>query len=332
MHVQENALNDWLNLHFKQPFTLTPLAGDASFRRYYRLHQGNNSFVVMDAPPQKEPIFSFLNACDRLATLGVRTPTVYHLDTHLGFIVLEDLGNQLLLNSVTAATADTYYHHAMDILLLIQQPSPPDKTLPVFTLSIMQNELDLFREWFLQRHLGLSLQTTSFPIVDEVLAWLCNEIDSQPKVLMHRDYHSRNLMVTKEAPHPCLAVIDYQDLCYGPITYDLVSLLKDCYIQWSPQQITAWLTYFYQRSPRCATHWSFAAFERAFHLCGLQRHLKVLGIFCRLHWRDNKSVYLNDLPLTFQYVLSCLEKYEELRPLFNWVNQYIKTSFDKQVQ
>lgn len=323
MQTRESALNDWLKTLFNDiPFTVTPLAGDASFRRYFRLVSEGKTRVIMDAPPTKETLAPFINIAEVLAKQGIHTPMVFAVDYVQGFALLEDLGDALLLGALTSENADTLYQSAIKTLVQIQSTSVTNPLLPHFDKPFMLNEICLFREWFLSAYLNMTLDAEDELLLKNTFDWLTNQIADQPQVFIHRDYHSRNLIVTDHA----LGVIDFQDAMLGPYTYDLVSLLKDCYIQWPQEKITQWLVCFYDALPS-AKHISMAEFTRAFDLCGLQRHLKVLGIFCRLYLRDNKPAYLRDLPLTFNYVMACLEGYEELHPFYCFMQKKIQQPF-----
>lgn len=327
MHHRENALNQWLKDFCKNSeFILKPLAGDASFRRYFRLYFGEHTYVVMDAPPEKEPITPFINISKTLTKNGIHTPQAYATEYTQGFALLEDFGDQPLLKALTPQHADFFYKIAINTLMKIQQCSTDVPALPHFDKAHMLQELALFQQWFVQNYLQMQLSLEEEQLLHHTFDWLINEINQQPQVFIHRDYHSRNLMVIVAQETPDLGVIDFQDAMRGPFTYDLVSLLKDCYIQWPREQILAWITYAYHLLPN--THeCSLAAFIRAFDLCGLQRHLKVLGIFCRLHLRDKKSAYLLDLPLTFNYVKGCAENYDELQPFYQFLQQKIYLPF-----
>jgi len=329
MQKRQHALNEWLKALFgDSEFMVTPLAGDASFRRYFRLIQGQKTYVVMDAPPEKEQIIPFINISNALAKSGIHTPAVHAFEANQGFVLLEDLGDQLLLNALTPARADSLYKAAMSTLVKIQQCPTTDPALPAFDKPFMLQEIALFRDWFLDAWLALPLNAAEEALLENSFNWLSDELVKQPQVFIHRDYHSRNLIVTNENTPIDLGVIDFQDAMRGPFTYDLVSLLKDCYIQWPRKQIITWLGYFYQQ---LSTDWTLADFTRAFDLCGLQRHLKVLGIFCRLHLRDKKSAYLRDLPLTFNYVLACLESHDELQPLYRFMQDKVHGLFIEHV-
>ena len=327
MHTRQNALNKWLKSLFgDSPFTLSLLAGDASFRRYFRLRSGKLTYVVMDAPPDKENITPFINIGNILAGVGIHTPAVHSVEYTQGFILLEDLGDQLFLSALSHEKANPLYTAAMTTLLELQQCPMPHPQIASFDEPFMLQELTLFHEWFLKAYLSIELDTNEEQCLKETFNWLTREIAAQPQVFIHRDYHSRNLIIVNQSNFDDIGVIDFQDAMYGPFTYDLVSLLKDCYIQWPRTQVIQWLSDFYHKLPN-KHDWSLADFTRAFDLCGLQRHLKVLGIFCRLHLRDHKTTYLRDLPLTLNYVNACLESYDELRPLYQFMQNKVHLRF-----
>lgn len=320
MQTRENALNEWLKtIVGNDAFTVTPLAGDASFRRYFRLHSNGDTRVIMDAPPNKEDIGPFIRIGCLLAKNGIHTPQIYAVDHEQGFILLEDLGDHLLLGALSEENVDSLYTRAINTLVQLQSTPASDTSLPAFDKTFMLGELNIFREWFLSAYLNLSLTTDQVRLLDNTFDWLTTQISTQPKVFIHRDYHSRNLILIGES----LGVIDFQDAMCGPHTYDLVSLLKDCYIQWPHEKIMHWVAYFYQHLPP-TSRGSLVDFNHAFDLCGLQRHLKVLGVFCRLHLRDKKSTYLNDLPLTFNYVMACLERHEPLQLFYRFMQETVQ--------
>lgn len=324
MSYRENALNKWLEqLPDITQLSLKPLAGDASFRRYYRLHDANASYIVMDAPPDKETLHPFIVIAELLRANEIRTPQILAFDESDGFALLEDFGDALLLNQLTTDSADDLYQSAIHTLIGMQQCSTSSPiALPCFDAQFIAGELAVFKQWFLQSYLKLQLTDNEEQLLQDTFTWLTNEICNQPEVFIHRDYHSRNIMIPQESNDPRLAIIDFQDAMRGPLTYDLVSLLKDCYIQWPRQDVLRWVTFFYEQSP-AISQWSLPSFVRAFDLCGLQRHLKVLGVFARLSLRDNKHHYLKDLPLTRHYVLTVLEGYEELQPFYQFMQQRV---------
>lgn len=324
MHNRQNALNKWIGQVLDStPFNLSPLAGDASFRRYYRLHHSGLTRVVMDAPPDKETMRPFLQVAELLRNAGLRAPQIIAFDETQGFAILEDFGDQLLLKDLCPENADQLYRIAMNELLVLQNYSATEvNQLPIFDKQFILQELTIFREWFLDAYLKLSLSAAEQNLISDSFDWLSSEITQQPQVVVHRDYHSRNLMLIQESEQAELGIIDFQDAMQGPLCYDLVSLLKDCYIQWPSERVHVWVGYFYEQSS-LAKRYSLPNFIRAFEFCGLQRHIKVLGVFSRLYLRDNKPGYLQDLPLTLHYVMACLENYEELKPFYQFMQNRI---------
>ncbi|AHE65949.1 aminoglycoside phosphotransferase family protein [Legionella oakridgensis] len=327
MHTRQSALNQWLNELFKgMQFTLIPLAGDASFRRYFRLQCQQQTYIVMDAPPDKETIQPFITIGKALANIGLHTPAISAVHHTQGFVLLEDFGDQLFLNALSNHKEDTLYEAAMTTLIQMQSCSINNLHLLDFNQTHMLEEMSLFRQWFLEAYLGLTLDANDVRLIQNTFNRLAEMIVEQPQVFIHRDYHSRNLMIMEGKPSIELGIIDYQDAMRGPFTYDLVSLLKDCYIQWPHEIIDTWISYFYHHLP--TTHgWSLSEFSQAFAMCGLQRHLKVLGIFSRLHLRDQKSGYLRDLPRVFNYVISCVANYQELLPFYHFMQQKVQAPF-----
>lgn len=325
MHNRQNALNKWLEeILAPSQFLIKPLAGDASFRRYFRLFHDNKTRIIMDAPPDKESIEPFLLVTNLLKEFGICAPTIHNLDKEQGFAVLEDFGDTLLLNKLNSISADELYKAALSTLIRMQQtPTKGATPLPCFDQSFILHELNLFKEWFLQAYLKIKLSSAEELLLEETFDWLSKEILKQPQVFIHRDYHSRNIMLLQENAPVELGIIDYQDAMCGPLTYDLVSLLKDCYIQWPREQVITWLTYYYDQAP-AAKQYSLPHFIQAFDYCGLQRHLKVLGIFSRLYLRDNKPNYLRDLPLTLHYVTACLEGHEDLNAFYQFMQHRIR--------
>lgn len=286
---------------------------DASFRRYYRVTCDEKSFIVMDAPPEKEDCSPFLDVSARLHKSGVNVPQVFASDLDRGFLLLSDLGTELYLDSLNPENADRLYRDAMAALLRIQL-SAPTENLPPYNETLLLREMQLFRDWLLEKHLGIMLNPGEQAALAELLAWLKDAALSQPQVFVHRDFHSRNLLVTE--PNP--GIIDYQDAVLGPCTYDLVSLLKDCYIKWPREKIASWLQVFHDGfSVDRGSLPAAEDFKRSFDLMGVQRHLKASGIFARLYHRDGKSAYLKDIPRTLSYILDLQADYPELDGLVN---------------
>ncbi|WP_454782076.1 aminoglycoside phosphotransferase family protein [Legionella sp. WA2022007384] len=323
MHARENALKEWLIDTLKlQDFQLAPLAGDASFRRYFRLQYNGLTRVVMDAPPGKEDLKPFIHIAQMLEKVDVHTPKILAANLADGFLLLSDLGDQLLLNDLHSENVNAHYHHAINTLFKIQTCPTHDPILAPFDKAHMLKEMSLCPEWFFKAYLDLKLNQDESTLVQQTMEWIATEVAKQPLTFIHRDYHSRNLMLLQNEAESTLGVIDFQDAMVGPFTYDLVSLLKDCYISWPRSKILEWVEFFYTQSA-LTKDYSLPEFIRAFDLCGLQRHLKVLGIFSRLYLRDSKPGYLKDLPLTLKYVLECTETYEELHSFFQFMQMRV---------
>lgn len=324
MHERSNTLHTWIqDFCGKQQFALKPLAGDASFRRYFRLYTNDYTYIVMDSPLNNEPIDKWLEINQALDQHGLRPPKILAQDILQGFLVLEDFGDKSFLCALKEQEAGFLYMQAMDSLLHMQKISTSNLKLTAFDAKWVLNELQIMEIWFLDQLLSLRLSAAESAVITRSFQWLAQKIAEQPTAFIHRDYHSRNIMVLDNA---ALGLIDFQDAMIGPITYDLVSLLKDCYITWPPQMRTQWLTYFHANlnDTSCL---SVTEFEQAFELCGLQRHLKVLGVFSRLHLRDQKPAYLKDLPRTFEYVMSCLSEQQELKELHTLMHSVIQPRF-----
>lgn len=323
MQTRENVLHTWIkSILGDKAYSLSPLAGDASFRRYYRIEYANRNQVIMDAPPEKESVESFIHIAKVLKNSGIHAPRIHAVDIEKGFILLDDLGDRLFGQALLPETPEIHYNAALSVLLQMQN-CPIDDHLPPFDLPFMLKEMALFQEWFLKAYLHLDLTPEEEHLILNTQKHLATRLAEQPQVFIHRDYHSRNLMVIGEEQPPVLGVLDFQDAMHGPITYDLVSILKDCYIRWPREKILAWVQNFYLDNSRLKD-FNWEDFVKAFDLCGLQRHLKVLGIFSRLYLRDNKAAYLKDLPLTLNYVLECTEYYEELQPLYAFLQKRVR--------
>jgi aminoglycoside/choline kinase family phosphotransferase len=315
---RDESIKAWLAQTLNQDLSVTPLAGDASFRRYYRVFIPEKTYVLMDAPPEKEAIAPFINVAALLTKQNIHTPQIIAMNQSEGFLLLSDFGDRLLLNELNAQTADLYYQQALKTLMTLQQT--PAQTLPIFDYAFMLKEMHLCIEWFFTAYLGLKLSESELLLINETMQAIAKTLAHQPLVFIHRDYHSRNLMLLEA--HKALGVLDFQDAMLGPFVYDLVSLLKDCYIAWPREQVVQWALYFKNEM----NHASYEEdeFIRVFDLCGLQRHLKVLGVFCRLYLRDKKAAYLRDLPLTLRYVLECTEIYPCFHPFFDFMQRRVQ--------
>ncbi len=308
---RQSQLQQWLDSLDKNTYTdLQAASADASFRQYFRVFntQDNKTYIVMDAPPDKEDCRPFIQVTELIRSAGVNAPAIVAMDMQQGFLLLDDLGNKPYLDYLNIDTADELYIDAIDALIKMQTI---DAMLPAYNETLLQTELELFETWYLNRHLEVQLNEDQKASLNFIFKLLINNAKEQPQVFVHRDYHARNLMIT-DSNNP--GVIDYQDAVIGPISYDLVSLFKDCYIEWPKEKIEHWLDLYLARLTP-ADFINKETLLRWFDLMGVQRHLKVLGIFARLNYRDGKSQYLNDLPLTLKYVVNACEQYKELQPL-----------------
>ncbi|MBW7901098.1 MAG: phosphotransferase [Rhodocyclaceae bacterium] len=310
------ALREWFERQLPgQPFTLAPASADASFRRYFRATLGDGTTrIVMDAPPEHEDCRPYLHVAKLFAGAGVHVPAVHAEDLEQGFLLLSDLGNTTYLTALDAHPegASALYREANAALVKIQLASRPG-ALPDYDRALLLRELQLFPDWYVAKHLGVALDEKQRAVLagvfDKVLA---NNL-AQPRVFVHRDYHSRNLMVS--APNP--GVLDFQDAVYGPIAYDLVSLYRDAYVAWEEEQELDWTIRYWEaaRQARLPVHADFYDFWRDYEWMGVQRQLKVLGIFARLNHRDGKAQYLADMPRVMAYLRRACARYGELKPL-----------------
>ncbi len=301
-----------------------PASSDASFRRYFRVMTPDDSgqpqqFIVMDAPPTKENIEPFIRIANLLGKSEVNVPNIYQQNPIDGFLLLEDFGNRSFLDQLNETTVDSLYRSALDCLFKLQTQTPTQQAgLPSYDQPLLQRELAIFEEWFLGRLLDVEISRS---IWEDACRLLIDSALEQPTVCVHRDYHSRNLMVVNSNSP---GVIDFQDAVIGPITYDLVSLLRDCYITWPPEQVEQWRTnYFARLFDAGLIDCSVEQFHRWFDLMGLQRHLKAIGIFSRLHLRDGKSGYLDDIPRTLNYVRTVCKDYPELALLDEFLQHQV---------
>jgi aminoglycoside/choline kinase family phosphotransferase len=312
---RQNQLSAWLSsIYPNAPFTLAPASADASFRRYFRATFADGSTkIIMDAPPQHEDCKPFLHVGKLFEDAGTHVPHVYAQDLAQGFLLLSDLGNTTYLQALTADNASQLYGAATDALIKIQLASNPNE-LPLYDEALLRRELNLFPEWYIAKHLGVTLSAKQQAKLEEVFQRILRNNLAQPQVYVHRDYHSRNLMVTEDN-NP--GVIDFQDAVYGPITYDLASLFKDAYIKWEEEEIIDWLIHYWEKARKAGlpVHDDFGEFYRDYELMGAQRHIKVLGIFARLYHRDGKDGYLKDMPLVMDYLRRACERYIDLKPL-----------------
>ena len=308
---------------------IEPASSDASFRRYFRAHlhgeeHAGTTLIVMDAPPGKEDVRPYLMVTRLLESIGVHAPHVHEADAGRGLLLLEDLGATQYLSRLNAGDdPDRLYGDALRVLAQIQvRGQAASAELPAYDREALARELAQMPEWFCKMHLGLDLTASQSTLIANTFEFLTVEALAQPKVFVHRDYHSRNLMVLTDR-NP--GVIDFQDALRGPIGYDLVSLLKDCYIAWPRERVERWVSGYREllRSAGGPVGGSDAEFLRWFDLIGVQRHIKVLGVFARLWYRDGKAGYLRDLPLTLEYVRDTSKRYRELQELSQFLEQYV---------
>jgi N-acetylmuramate 1-kinase len=306
---------------------IAPASADASFRRYFRVTRGGDTYIVMDAPPGKEDLAPFLQVGRILNDIGVNVPAVLARDNARGLLLLSDLGTQLYLGALSdAAAADSLYGDALRALREIQTADAAlGAQLPRYDHALLQREMELMPEWFLQRHLGLTPSGAQRQMLKQLFELLSNSAAEQPAVIVHRDYHSRNLLVTADR-NP--GILDFQDAVRGPVTYDVASLLKDCYIAWPAARVREWVLGFRDSLlERGFAAGSAAQFLRWFDLIGLQRHIKVLGIFARLYYRDGKSGYLKDLPRVLDYTRATAAAYAETAPFAQFLAAEVEARF-----
>ncbi|MBI3093930.1 MAG: phosphotransferase [Rhodocyclales bacterium] len=296
-------------------FTLAPASADASFRRYFRarLNDGTTR-IVMDAPPANEDCRPWLHVQQLFRAAGAHVPEVLAQDLGRGFLLLSDLGDATYLQALDADNAAPLYADAVAALVKIQLASRPG-ALPEYDAALLRRELDLFPEWFLAKHHGMVLSDSERQALEAVFGRILAVNLAEPKVFVHRDYHSRNLMRIDGVGNP--GIIDFQDAVYGPLSYDMVSLLKDAYVEWDEDLALDWLVRYWEQARKAGLPVAadFGEFFRDYEWMGVQRHLKVLGIFARLYHRDGKDGYLKDLPLVARYLRKACERYGELSPL-----------------
>ena len=312
------SLIEWLELlpeFHLDTRTLRLASSDASFRRYFRIDSPHGSYIIMDAPPDKEKVEPFIHIAGIFGQSGAAVPKVLAKDTQNGFLLLSDLGVATYLNELNEESAYRLYLDAIDALIRIQSISQPD-VLPEYDRATLLRELNLFPEWYIGKHLNYQMSEKQSAELDKVFNLILANNLSQPQVYVHRDYHSRNLMCLG-ADNNNPGILDFQDALFGPITYDLVSLLKDAYIEWDEEQVLDWVIRYWERAKRIGlpVNPDIDLFYRDFEFMGIQRHLKVLGIFARLYHRDGKEAYLNDIPLVLKYASKTAHRYNELAPL-----------------
>jgi len=319
---RQQQIIEWLrSILPENQFTLAPASADASFRRYFRANfNDGQTRIVMDAPPQHEDCQPFLHVAKLFADAGARVPQVYAQDLKQGFLLLSDLGNTTYLQALSAEgilpnKVRDLYGAATSALIAIQLASR-EHQLPPYDSELLLREMRLFPEWYINKHLNVTLDESQQAKLETVFSRIIANNLAQPRVYVHRDYHSRNLMLLAEN-NP--GIIDFQDAVYGPITYDLASLFKDAYIRWEEAEIIDWLIRYWEQARLAGlpVQDDFSEFYRDFEWMAVQRHLKVLGIFARLYYRDGKDGYLKDLPRVMSYLRAACVRYIDLKPLLN---------------
>jgi hypothetical protein len=347
--IRQQLLNDWLkSLYPDQAYSLAPASADASFRRYFRATFADRSLVVMDAPPQHEDCRPFIHIAQLFAGAGVHVPQIIAQDLQQGFLLLSDLGNTTYLQALDIDNARELYDDACKALIKIQLSSK-ENILPVYDEAMLLREMRLFPEWYIGKHLKATLTEKQTATLESAFQRIVQNNLAQPRVYVHRDYHSRNLMYIESPLSNSLpqageranekdtllispGILDFQDAVYGPITYDLASLFKDAYIGWREADILDWLIRYWENARKVGlpVHEDFGAFYRDYEWMGVQRHLKVLGIFARLSHRDGKDGYLKDLPLVMNYLRRACERYIDLKPLLSLLDE-LEPQTDQQV-
>lgn len=338
--IRQQLLNDWLkSLYPGQPYSLAPASADASFRRYFRATFADRTLVVMDAPPQHENCHPFIHIAQLFAEAGVHVPQIIAQDLQQGFLLLSDLGNTTYLQALNADNSRELYADACSALIKIQLASR-ENVLPLYDEAMLLREMRLFPEWYIGKHLQVTLTEKQAATLETAFQRIVQNNLAQPRVYVHRDYHSRNLMyiapplsnslpqagerANEKGTHLISpGILDFQDAVYGPITYDLVSLFKDAYISWKEAEVLDWLIRYWENARKAGlpVHEDFGEFYRDYEWMGVQRHLKILGIFARLSHRDGKDGYLQDLPLVMAYLRRACERYIDLKPLLRLLDE-----------
>ena len=312
-------LQDWLTRQLPgRTFSLAPASADASFRRYFRVTLPDTSLIVMDAPPEQEDCRPFVHVAGLMANAGLNVPAVLAQDLTLGFLLLSDLGSTTYLAALNDDNADVLFSDAIDALIRWQLASR-EGVLPPYDEALLRRELDLFPEWYVRRHLGIELDALQRESLEAVFRLVLSNNLAQPCTFVHRDYMPRNLMLTE--PNP--GVLDFQDAVYGPVSYDVACLFKDAFVSWEERRVLDWTIRYWERARRAGlpVNSDFGEFYRDFEWMGLQRHLKVLGIFARICHRDGKPAYVKDTPRFLGYVRAVAGRYAPLAPLLRLLDQ-----------
>lgn len=324
MDQRYHSLKQWLTAHLPSEVELTPILGDASFRRYFRVSNQQQTYIAMDSPPHLENPTPFVAIARTFAQLGLSVPNIYAADLNDGFLLISDLGEQLYLSALNTTTANNLYNIAIKDLNIIQScQNISGWELPHFDEKFMMTELQNCQHWFFERHIGLTLDHSILQMLNQISDTLIKSAIEQPQCCIHRDYHSRNLMVL---PNQRVGILDFQDAMWGPITYDAISLLRDCYISWPIEQVSHWAFSFYEQRQLAGAlkNCNFEQFNRWFDLMSMQRHMKCLFIFARKFHRDNTTSYLSYLPRTLHYLISVSANYPEFSSFHHWLTHEIE--------
>lgn len=326
---RQNLILEWLNGPLQLTIeALEPVSQDASFRRYFRIVTADGPRIVMDAPPPNETVAPFIEQAERFRRCGLITPRIDAADEAQGLLLLEDFGSTAYLDVLNETTAEALYGAARaDLCRLARAPAEQQQGLPHYDAPLLRRELSLFSHWCLETHLGLALDEDTRALLNQTFECLVDNALEQPQILVHRDFHSRNLM-RRNGPQP--GVLDFQDALMGPLTYDLVSLLRDCYIEWNPEQVARWaLSQRQQFAKILSLPLAEDTFLRWFDLMGLQRHLKAIGIFTRLLHRDRRPGYIKDIPRTLRYGLEVSHRHPDLAPFAQFLEQRVLPAFEE---
>ncbi len=315
-------LTQWIEGFFNEDFIIESASNDASFRRYYRIKKNKKSLIVMDAPPEKEDISSFIAIAKKLHQDDIRVPNLYEINSDLGFILMEDFGRTTYGDDLNLKNSNDLYKNALSTLLTIQKNCIYDD-IPSYTSELLLNEMFLFEEWYLNKYKKIILNSSEKNDLSKIFKMIIKSNVNQQQCFVHRDFHCRNLMLINGEVGP--GIIDFQDAVNGPITYDLVSFLKDAYFELKEDFILDMVIRYWEAmiNAKLITKNEFAVFFKSFEWMGVQRHLKILGIFARLYLRDNKDKYLNNLPLVEKYLQDTTQRYQELFPLRDILNKAI---------
>jgi N-acetylmuramate 1-kinase len=310
----------WLRAHLPdgEAFTFAPASEDASFRRYFRVTSASGTRILMDAPPEHEDCRPFVKVARLFGAAGVHVPALLAEDFDNGYLLLSDLGHITYLQALSDSDPTQLYLAANEALIRIQLVSRPGM-LPEYDRELLLRELRLFPDWYIAKHLGVTLTPAQSAVLQHAFEAILTNNLAQPRVYVHRDYHSRNLMVSE--PNP--GILDFQDAVYGPITYDLVSLYKDAYVDWDEERSLDWLIRYWElaKKAQLPVDSDFGVFYRDYEWMGVQRHIKILGIFARLFHRDGKDRYLQDMPLVMAYLRKACARYSELSSLNKLLDQ-----------